>query len=259
MIRNQYYYSVASPQGPVGPAGTSIATPNHTTVNAVATWADATGTSLGDSSLLIHANNDNISIGNDSPSVTSGQKNVSCGTLSLQNLTTGDNNVAVGFASLGQVIDDTGNIAIGLQAGLNYTGNESYNILIGNYGTVGDMAIIRIGNSDQNKLYIPNIIKYENTNTFLGNDPTSITSGAGSSCVGYLSSQSITIGNTYCALGYGSLRSIQGGTKCIGIGVYVALITLLMNLIIYVFKMVELLENLMSSGLVKVIFMQIAL
>jgi hypothetical protein len=89
MIRNQYYYSVAGPQGPAGPAGTLINTPNPTTINGIATWTDATGTSLGDPLLLVHANNNNIGIGNDFPCVIISQKNVSCGTLSLQNLTIG--------------------------------------------------------------------------------------------------------------------------------------------------------------------------
>jgi hypothetical protein len=77
---------------------------------------------LGDPSLLVHANNNNIGIRNDFPIVISGQKNVSCDTLSVQNLAAGENDVAVGFASLGQLTDGTGNTAISLQAGLNYTG-----------------------------------------------------------------------------------------------------------------------------------------
>jgi hypothetical protein len=160
MIRNKYYFSVAGPPGPQGAPGTSITTPNPTTINGIVTWADATGTSLGDPSLLVYANNENIGLGNNFPNVTTGQKNVSCGTLSMQNITTAENNVCAGFASLGQLVSGTGNTALGLQAGLNYTGNESYNILISNYGTVGDTGVIRIGYADHSQCYIAGI--YDN-------------------------------------------------------------------------------------------------
>lgn len=179
------------------------------------------GKLIKDSTVPLYAPNSSVGIGGGLSSVITAENNTVCGVLSMQNTVTGNNNCAYGWASLMNCNGD-GNTAVGFEAGLNYT-NESYNILLGNYGTVGDTGVIRIGNGDQNKLYIPHIIKYENTNTFLGNDPSSITSGTRSSCVGYLSCNSINDGNLHCALGYGSLISIQGGSECIGIGAFAGL------------------------------------
>jgi hypothetical protein len=58
------------------------------------------------------------------------------------------------------LLDGIGNISVGFQSGINYTSNESYNILISNYGTVGNIGVIRISNSDQSTCYISGI--YDN-------------------------------------------------------------------------------------------------
>jgi hypothetical protein len=113
-------------------------------------------------------NTNNTGFGTYLSNITSGEKNTSCGSISMQNSTTTSNNTAYGFASLGNLVDGVGNTALGFQSGLNYESNESYNILINSYGTVSDVGVIRIGNGDQNKLYIPNIAYYNNNTSNVG-------------------------------------------------------------------------------------------
>jgi hypothetical protein len=45
---------------------------------------------------------------------------------------------------LREITTRTGNIAIGSQTGINYTGAESYNILINSSGTLGDSYITQM-------------------------------------------------------------------------------------------------------------------
>jgi hypothetical protein len=75
----------------------------------------------------------------------------------MQYLTKGYNNCAYGFSSLRQLLTGNHNIAIGMQSGINYTGAESNNLLIGSIGgTVGENAVIRIGDV-QTKCFIKGI------------------------------------------------------------------------------------------------------
>lgn len=80
--------------------------------------------------------------------ITSSAGNTALGSGSLATLTTGTgHNTAVGFDSLLNLATGVSNTVIGYQAGQNYTGAESNNIVIGNTGTLGDSAAIRIGTS----------------------------------------------------------------------------------------------------------------
>lgn len=56
------------------------------------------------------------------------------------------NNIAIGSLSLNQLTHGASNISIGVFSGMNYTTNESGNILLDNPGVVGDNGTIRIGN-----------------------------------------------------------------------------------------------------------------
>ncbi|HUA66852.1 MAG TPA: tail fiber domain-containing protein [Alphaproteobacteria bacterium] len=80
---------------------------------------------------------------------TSGGENTANGTFALQSNVTGNNNTADGFGTLeGLGIaggGGTNNIALGYNAGFNFSGNESYNIDIGNMGVSGESGVIRIG------------------------------------------------------------------------------------------------------------------
>lgn len=75
-----------------------------------------------------------------------GDENVAVGCRALQD-TTGENNTAMGTDVLISLVTGDGNIAIGRDAGKEYDGGESNNILIGNDGVHEDDAVIRIGNS----------------------------------------------------------------------------------------------------------------
>jgi hypothetical protein len=79
--------------------------------------------------------------------LTTGQNNFGGGTVSLQEVTSGSFNVGCGSESLDQLKTGNDNVAIGWQAGFNYTGSESDNILIGYnvQGTTGESNIMRIG------------------------------------------------------------------------------------------------------------------
>lgn len=98
--------------------------------------------------------------------VTDGSGNTLIGRLSGNLITTGDNNIGLGPTSLDNLVTGSGNIGIGLGAGLAYTGAESYNILIGNDGVLGESNVIRIGTEgsltyQQNKIFAAGI--YLNT------------------------------------------------------------------------------------------------
>ena len=75
---------------------------------------------------------------------TTGDHNTAIGTATLAANTVGVNNTAVGANALYQN-HGSSNIALGSEAGVNYTGNESGNIDIGNNGQALENNIIRIG------------------------------------------------------------------------------------------------------------------
>ena len=84
------------------------------------------------------------------------------GTGALGTLIGGTSNVAIGGASLYALQNGRNNIATGNDAGLQYTSNESSNIVISNLGTTGDFNTIRIGtqgsgNGQQDTCYIAGI------------------------------------------------------------------------------------------------------
>lgn len=86
-------------------------------------------------------------------SLTTGTANVGLGYTTQNAVTTGNRNISIGPRALGDgsggngLKTGVGNIAIGNQAGLNYNGAESYNILIGDslFSTVGESNTLRIG------------------------------------------------------------------------------------------------------------------
>ena len=88
---------------------------------------------------------------------TSGTDNASVGTSTLENITSGDYNTAVGDYSLSALTTGSDNIAIGVQSGINYTGSESDNILLGHTGATGESGTIRIGTANQTSTHIAGI------------------------------------------------------------------------------------------------------
>ena len=76
---------------------------------------------------------------------TTGSLNTACGQGTLQVNTTGGTNTALGHFALGGLTTGSRNTGIGANAGFNYTGSESDNIVVGNGGVLGENAVIRIG------------------------------------------------------------------------------------------------------------------
>lgn len=79
--------------------------------------------------------------------LTTGNDNVAVGGGALTILEDGDNNTGVGVGSLVDLVSGSNNTALGTNAGSNYTGSESSNILINNDGVIGDSHTLRIGSA----------------------------------------------------------------------------------------------------------------
>lgn len=129
--------------------------------NTTLTVINATNnTAVGSGSLRnVTTGNSNTSVGYSSGlAITQGDANTSIGFGSSLVLTTGDLNTSVGFGSLNQLQTGSSNVCIGSSAGINYTGAESNNIIIGSglSGTLGESNVTRIGAS-QNACYIDGI------------------------------------------------------------------------------------------------------
>lgn len=77
--------------------------------------------------------------------LTTGIVNTGIGYGALAVLTSGSNNVAVGGGTLTGLITGEWNIAVGADSGVNYSSNESSNILIGNDGVAAEDHIMRLG------------------------------------------------------------------------------------------------------------------
>jgi hypothetical protein len=85
-------------------------------------------------------------------------RSVAVGNNALVNFTASsapgfDQNTAVGNSSLSSLTTGRQNIALGTNAGSSYTTSESFNISIGNSGTVGESNVTRIGSS-QTAIYL---------------------------------------------------------------------------------------------------------
>ena len=79
-----------------------------------------------------------------------GMENTAYGAYALNFNPDGSYNTAIGYGALEelgafQTLGGTNNIALGFNAGTAFTGNESFNIDIGNAGVAGENGIIRIG------------------------------------------------------------------------------------------------------------------
>ncbi len=88
---------------------------------------------------------------------TEGFFNTAIGFGALYSNISGNNNTAIGYSALNNNTNGNNNVALGYQAGINLTGSESGNIVIGNPGLVGDNNIIRIGDG-QSQAFIAGVI-----------------------------------------------------------------------------------------------------
>ena len=74
----------------------------------------------------------------------SGQANTGFGASCLNSVTSGGFSTALGYACL-ELANGSYNIGAGYSAGINYTGSESSNIVIGNAGVTSESNVMRIG------------------------------------------------------------------------------------------------------------------
>lgn len=115
----------------------------------------------------------NVAVGaNSLESVTTGHENSAIGFLSLGKVTTGAGNCSIGTGSLDKADTGNYNVCCGYLSGTNYTGAESSNIIIQNYGVVGESNTIRIGtqgagNLQENRCFIAGITGVTVSNTAL--------------------------------------------------------------------------------------------
>lgn len=72
-------------------------------------------------------------------------QNTAVGFASLSSLNGGSGNTGLGKSTLIGLNNGVGNLALGIESGINYTTNESYNILISNDGTPTESNVLRIG------------------------------------------------------------------------------------------------------------------
>ncbi len=127
---------------------------NNTGVGAHTLSNNTTGiqnTAVGEGALPTNTSGgNNTAVGQDTlHSNQTGDINTAVGTGALQRLTSGSGNIAIGAGStgtLGFLTTGNDNIAIGGFAGGNFTGAESNNVDIGNFGVAGESNTIRIGN-----------------------------------------------------------------------------------------------------------------
>lgn len=129
-----------------------------------ATLSGDSNTSLGsNSSNSLTSGSNNTALGyNALTSMQDGNTNTALGTQAIQTANTGDSNTAIGFeslfsatgpssnvclgyASLYALLTGSNNAAIGTNAGINYLGSESNNVLINSNGVVNENNVLRIG------------------------------------------------------------------------------------------------------------------
>ena len=141
----------------------------------------ARSTGIGHNALnSLSTGNDATAVGNGVlTALTTGISNTAIGSGSSSSITTGFSNTACGYGTLNSVVSGFGNIAIGtinseigiggiqvqgVGSGSSLTGADSYNIIIGNTGVLGDTNTIRIGTNgpsgglaQHNKCYVGGI------------------------------------------------------------------------------------------------------
>ena len=89
------------------------------------------GTGSGTFAALTVGADGNVAVGASAlQSATTAELNLAAGVSSLKSCTIGDNNVALGAACLQQLVDGSFNTCGGEFAGFNYTGTESYNVIL---------------------------------------------------------------------------------------------------------------------------------
>lgn len=111
------------------------------------------------------SDNNNTWVGGNAGSFTLDFENVSMVGVGFDSLTSlagqgagiPNTHTAIGAYSLGSLVGGTGNIAVGYRAGVNYTGSESDNILIGSEGIAADSGTMRLGSASITSSYMTGV------------------------------------------------------------------------------------------------------
>lgn len=142
--------------------GDSAGNTSLTVVSSTSNTGVGTAALLG---LTTGANNSALGWANLSVTTT-GTNNTAVGAGVLTSLTTGSNNTGVGGGVMAQVgsgvVTGSNNTALGWDAGSNYTGAESNNLMLYHDGVVGENNTIRVGTNgagagQQNRCFIAGI------------------------------------------------------------------------------------------------------
>ncbi len=153
-----------------------------------------------------------------------GNFNTAYGFQALLDGTSGSANTAVGMGALewGTVSQPggpggTNNIAVGYQAGSNYTGIESSNIVIGNVGVKGENNTIRIGSS-QAQTFIAGVINGNGGGLTNLNAAQLAESGTQNVFIGSAGSSTTIIGFNNVAIGDSAFLHNSGGALDTAVG-----------------------------------------
>jgi hypothetical protein len=139
--------TIAGDTGTITGAAVTIYAHNSTNNSGASVFFTNSGTV---STLSLTDANDNTFLGNQSGTIGTGAFfSVGVGQRALASAVSGNDNTACGAISLPFLTTGLANTVLGFEAGLNYTGGESNNLLLVNAGDTGESNVIRIGNASQ--------------------------------------------------------------------------------------------------------------
>lgn len=146
---------------------------------------------------LLQNGQQNVAIGASTLLNTSSSNfSVACGTSCLASLTSGDNNTACGDTALSSLVSGHDNSCFGNDAGTNYTGAESSNLMLAHKGVLGESNTIRIGtqgsgSGQQNLCFVAGITAV----TVAGSAPVGVNTNGQLSSLGFGSSGQVLTSN----------------------------------------------------------------
>jgi hypothetical protein len=205
------------------------------------------GKLIKDSTVPLYAHNDSFGIRTESQKLgTTNDGCISLGAFSMNDSQGTQNCISIGHYSSQLSIDPSNNIVIGYYgnnanlhgswntlisnyAEQSYSDSKSNNIILGNnYGTAGENGNIIIGDGNQTKMKVPNLmyLNRNSNNVAYGSDLSSadlsltsitglragalsnVTTGVKNTACGNISMQSTTSGENNCAYGFASLGNL---------------------------------------------------
>lgn len=149
-----------------GALSTASTTGDNTAVgvNALAQYTGTASVAIGAAAVAAPCSANNITaVGWNALANVTGVSNTALGQNALGQLTSGQANTSLGGSTGTGLLTGGFNIFVGFNAGLNYNGAETSNILLSNNGTVGESNKMRLGhqgtgNGDVNSTFIAGIV-----------------------------------------------------------------------------------------------------